>query len=61
MRVPGLPTAEALRTVIEDGIKVRLKLKYPPIAIPQDTYDRLPERAKQLFRLENIGAPALAY
>jgi hypothetical protein len=30
MRVPGLPTAEALRTVIEDGIKVRLKLKDPP-------------------------------
>ena len=38
-----------------------LKLRYPPIAIPQDTYERLPERAKQLFRLENIGAPVLAY
>jgi Phytanoyl-CoA dioxygenase (PhyH) len=38
-----------------------LKLNYPPIAIPRDTYDSLPDRAKKLFRLENIGAPALTY
>lgn len=38
-----------------------LKLRYPPIAIPQKTYDSLPERAQRLFRLENIGAPALTY
>jgi hypothetical protein len=38
-----------------------LKLRYPQIAIPQQTYDSLSERAKKLFRLENIGAPALSY
>jgi hypothetical protein len=32
-----------------------LKLRYPPIDIPQETYAGLSERAKHLFRLENIG------
>lgn len=35
-----------------------LKTHYPPIAIPQPAYDSLSERAKRLFRLENIGGPA---
>lgn len=38
-----------------------LKLRYPPIAIPQETYDSLSARAQKLFRLENIGVPALSY
>jgi hypothetical protein len=38
-----------------------LRLRYPPISTPQETYDSLSERAQQLFRLENIGATALAY
>jgi ectoine hydroxylase-related dioxygenase (phytanoyl-CoA dioxygenase family) len=38
-----------------------LRLRYPPIAIPQETYDGLSERGKQLFRLENIGASAISY
>lgn len=32
-----------------------LKTHYPPIGIPQETYDGLSERAKKLFRFENIG------
>ncbi|MDQ3813425.1 MAG: phytanoyl-CoA dioxygenase family protein [Armatimonadota bacterium] len=32
-----------------------LKTKYPPIGIPRETYHTLSDRAKQLFRLENIG------
>lgn len=32
-----------------------LRISYPPIAIPQETYDTLTERQKRLFRLENIG------
>ncbi len=32
-----------------------LKTHYPPIGIPQGTYDALPERARRLFRFENIG------
>jgi hypothetical protein len=38
-----------------------LKLRYPQIAIPQETYEGLSEMAKNLFRLENIGAPVLSY
>jgi hypothetical protein len=34
-----------------------LKTNYPPIGIPQETYDNLGERAKRLFRFENIGGP----
>jgi ectoine hydroxylase-related dioxygenase (phytanoyl-CoA dioxygenase family) len=34
-----------------------LKTTYPPIGIPQTTYEELSERAKQLFRSENIGGP----
>lgn len=32
-----------------------LKTHYPPIDIPRDTYDGLSERARHLFRFENIG------
>ncbi len=32
-----------------------LKTKYPPIEIGAENYDRLSERAKQLFRFENIS------
>lgn len=32
-----------------------LKTSYPPIGIAEQTYDDLSERAKQLFRFENIG------
>ncbi|MBM3215158.1 phytanoyl-CoA dioxygenase family protein [Candidatus Poribacteria bacterium] len=32
-----------------------LKTHYPPISMPQDTYDGLSDRAKRLFRFENIG------
>lgn len=32
-----------------------LKTHYPPIGIPQETYDGLSERARKLFRFENIG------
>ncbi len=32
-----------------------LKTHYPPINIPRETYERLSDRAKQLFRYENIG------
>jgi hypothetical protein len=38
-----------------------LKLRYPPIAIPHNTYDNLSERAREFFRLENIGAPIISY
>jgi hypothetical protein len=34
-----------------------LSVNYPKIGIPQETYDALGERAKRLFRLENIGGP----
>jgi hypothetical protein len=34
-----------------------LKTSYPPIGIPQATYDALNDRAKRLFRFENIGGP----
>jgi ectoine hydroxylase-related dioxygenase (phytanoyl-CoA dioxygenase family) len=33
-----------------------LKLKYPPIPIPRETYNGLSKRAQELFRLEDIGA-----
>ena len=33
-----------------------LKTHYPPIAIPQPTYDALSDRARRLFRFEAIGA-----
>ena len=33
-----------------------LRLRYPPIRIPRESYDRLSERAQELFRLENIEA-----
>ena len=33
-----------------------LRLRYRPIPIPQSAYDGLSERAKRLFRLENVGA-----
>jgi hypothetical protein len=33
-----------------------LKLRYRPIPIPRATYDGLSERARRLFRLEDIGA-----
>jgi ectoine hydroxylase-related dioxygenase (phytanoyl-CoA dioxygenase family) len=32
-----------------------LKTSYPPIGIPTETYEALSERARQLFRFENIG------
>ncbi|MDA1191306.1 MAG: phytanoyl-CoA dioxygenase family protein [Candidatus Poribacteria bacterium] len=32
-----------------------LKTHYPKIGIPQDTYDKLSDRAKKLFRFEDIG------
>lgn len=32
-----------------------LKTHYPPIAIPRATYDSLSDRAKRLFRFEQIG------
>jgi hypothetical protein len=32
-----------------------LKLNYPPIHIPRETFEGLSERAKKLFRLENVG------
>jgi hypothetical protein len=32
-----------------------LKTRYPPIGIPQATYEELSERGKQLFRYEEIG------
>lgn len=34
-----------------------LKTTYPPIGIPRKTYDRLSDRAKHLFRFEDIGGP----
>jgi ectoine hydroxylase-related dioxygenase (phytanoyl-CoA dioxygenase family) len=34
-----------------------LKTHYPPIGIPRETYEELPERGRQLFRFENIGGP----
>ena len=34
-----------------------LKTSYPPIGIPTPTYEGLSERAKRLFRFENIGGP----
>jgi ectoine hydroxylase-related dioxygenase (phytanoyl-CoA dioxygenase family) len=34
-----------------------LSVNYPKIGIPQETFDGLGERAKRLFRLENIGGP----
>jgi hypothetical protein len=34
-----------------------LKTHYPPIGIPRETYDALPERQRRLFRFENIGGP----
>lgn len=36
-----------------------LKLLRPPIEISRATYDSLSERAQKLFRLENIGTPAV--
>jgi hypothetical protein len=35
-----------------------LKTHYPPIKIARETYDALPERARKLFRLEEIGTAA---
>ena len=32
-----------------------LRTNYPPIGIPQDTYDDLSEDGQRLFRLEDIG------
>ena len=32
-----------------------LKTHYPPIGIPAETYESLSDRAKRLFRFENIG------
>jgi hypothetical protein len=32
-----------------------LKLRYPPIDIPQDTFDSLSKQAQHLFRMEHIG------
>jgi len=34
-----------------------LRTHYPPIGIPTATYETLSERARQLFRAENIGGP----
>jgi hypothetical protein len=35
-----------------------LKTHYPAINIPRETYDALGERARHLFRFENIGTPS---
>ncbi len=36
-----------------------LKTNYPPIGIPTETYESLSERARHLFRFENIGGPVV--
>ncbi len=39
------------------GSVYSIKTHYPPIGIPTETYEALSERARQLFRFENIGGP----
>ncbi len=36
-----------------------LKTKYPPIGIPAETHEALSDRAKHLFRFEDIGGPVV--